>query len=337
MKPDTKPNATQSEESQGFLGLPKISGKNFDLSRWIIYIVFAAIFLFFSLTLFDRGFLSPNNLMNIARQVAMVSIMAVGITFVLSAAEIDLSFGAVVALAAVHSALVLRATNSAALALCSALATGLIIGLANGFLVGYVGIPGFLVTLGSSGIITGIARRITNLQSIAVNHDNFVFIFGSGNIGGVSVLFFWMLLVALGGILALNKTMFGRHVLATGGNPTAALYSGIPVKKIKMSVFLISSILAALAGVLYTGRLQGARYTLGENDLMVVIAAVIIGGTSLFGGKGRVLGSVLGAMIMGMINNGLVLMALSVDHQLILRGAIIILAVLIMMKSEKKC
>ncbi len=312
-----------------------MSPKHFHINQFIIYIVFAAIFIFFSIMLGHRGFLEINNLMNIARQVAMISVMAVGVTFVLSAAEIDLSFGAVVALTAVVTALLLRLMDSVLLAVLSGLGVGLLSGFLNGVLVGYVGIPGFLVTLGSSGIITGIARRITNLQSIAINNDRFVFIFGSGDIGGVSVLFFWMLLIALGGILLLKKTMFGRQVLATGGNRTAALYSGINVKRIKMSVFVISGLLAALAGILYTGRLQGARYTLGENDLMIVIAAVIIGGTSLFGGKGSVIGSVLGALIMGMINNGLVLMALSVDHQLILRGIIIIVAVIIMMKSEK--
>ncbi len=313
-----------------------ITKKNaFDINKYIIYIVFVSIFLFFSVLLFNKGFLSPTNLMNIARQVAMTSIMAVGVTFVLCAAEIDLSFGSVVALAAVVTALMLRWTQSILLAVVAGLLVGLIIGLVNGVLVGYVRIPGFLVTLGTSGIIIGMARRVTGLKSIAVDNDAFVFIFGSGDIGKISVLFFWMLLITGGGALLLNKTMFGRHVLATGGNETAALYSGVKTKRIKMLVFVISGILAALAGILYTGRLHGARYTLGENDLMVVIAAVIIGGTSLFGGKGRVIGSVIGALIMGMINNGLVLMSLSVDHQLILRGIIIIVSVIIMMKSEK--
>lgn len=182
-----------------------MNNKRLDISQFIIYIVFAIIFGFFSISLHDRGFLSPNNLMNIARQVAMISIMAVGITFVLSAAEIDLSFGAVVALAAVVTALVLRATGSMVVAVAAGLSVGLLAGLMNGFLVGYVGIPGFLVTLGASGIITGTARRITNLQSVAVNHDQFVFIFGSGDIGGLSVLFIWMIAVAAGGILLPKK------------------------------------------------------------------------------------------------------------------------------------
>ena len=302
----------------------------------IIYIVFIGIFLFFSISLFDKGFLTSANLMNIARQTAVISIMAVGMTFVLSAAEIDLSFGAVVALAAITAAFVLRLTDSIFLSVLSGLGSGLIVGLLNGFFVGYVGIPSFLVTLGMTGIVTGISRWITELRSIPVNNDTFVFIFGSGNIGPLPVLLFWLLFVAIIGAVALNKTAFGREVLATGGNLTSALYSGIQVKKIKMQVLVLNALLASLAGILYVGRLHGARYTLGENDLMVVIAAVIIGGTSLFGGKGRVLGSVIGALIMGMVNNGLVLMNLSVDHQLILRGVIIILAVTVMMKTSPK-
>ncbi len=310
--------------------------QNFDLSNYIIYMVFAIIFIFFSISLFNRGFLSPGNLLNIARQVSMISIMAVGMTFVLSAAEIDLSFGAVVALSSVSTALMLRLSGSIFLAVMAGLGVGFLIGSANGLLVGYAGIPSFLVTLGTSGIIVGIARWITGLQSIPVDNDLFSFIFGSGDILRIPILFLWMMLITVLGLFLLHKTSFGRRVLATGGNPTAAVYSSINIKKIKMTVLIMNSSIASLAGILYVGRLQGARYSLGENDLMVVIAAVIIGGTSLFGGKGRILGSVIGAFIMGMINNGLVLMALSVDHQLILRGVIIIASVLLMMKGDQK-
>ncbi len=307
-----------------------------DMSQYIIYMVFAIIFLFFSLTLFNRGFLSVGNLMNIARQVAMISIMAVGMTFVLSAAEIDLSFGAIVALSAVTAALVLRWSGSVFLSIMAGLCIGILAGILNGVLVGYVGIPSFLVTLGTSSIILGIARWITQLRSIPVDNEVFVYLFGSGDILGIPVLFLWMIVITASGVFLLHRTVFGRQVLATGGNLTAARYSGINIQYIKMTVLVLNAALASFAGILYIGRLQGARYTLGENDLLIVIAAVIIGGTSLFGGKGRIFGSVIGAFIMGMINNGLILMDLSVDHQLILRGSIIIASVIFMMKSEKK-
>lgn len=274
--------------------------------------------------------------MNIARQTAVFSIMAVGMTFVLASAEIDLSFGAVIALSAVITALMLRWTQNIALALAAGMICGVLVGAVNGLLVGFVGIPSFLVTLGMTGIVIGITRWISSLQSIPVDNGLFTFIFGSGDILGIPILFFWTLIVAVLGFIVLNKTVFGRSVLATGGNYRAALYSGINVRRIKFFVLVLNAWVASFVGILYVGRLQGARYTLGENDLMIVIASVIIGGTSLFGGNGRIIGSVLGALIMGMLNNGLVLMNLSVDHQLIARGTIIIVSVLVMTQGAKK-
>ena len=302
--------------------------------RFIIYFVFVGLFVFFSIFLHDKGFLQAGNLMNIARQTAMISIMAVGMTFVLSAAEIDLSFGAVVALSAVTVALLLP--YGMIVAVPAALLVGALCGLINGLFVSKVGIPSFLVTLGMTGIITGITRWVTDLQTIPVDNETFAFIFGSGDIGPISVLFIWMMVIAAGGHVLLRKTSFGKEVLASGGNKISAMYSGINVNRVKLYVLVLNSTLAALAGILYAGRLQSARYTLGESDLMMVIAAVIIGGTSLFGGKGTVIGALIGALIMGMVNNGLVLMGLNVDQQLILRGIIIIFAVTMTMGTLRK-
>ncbi|MFM4824290.1 ABC transporter permease [Aeromonas bivalvium] len=318
------------------LTLPAPKGSRINWRDYIIYLVFVGIFVFFSVVLHDKGFLSAVNLMNIARQTATIAIMAVGMTFVLSAAEIDLSFGATVALSAIVSALTLQETDSILLAVSAALLVGTMIGAINGLFVTQVGIPSFLVTLGTTGIITGIARWSTSLQSIPIDNDLYVFIFGSGDIGPVSVLFIWALLVTVIGALVLRNTRFGKQVLATGGNKISAMYSGININRIKLYVLMLNGFLAALAGILYSGRLQSARYTLGENDLMLVIAAVIIGGTNLFGGKGMVVGSVIGALIMGMVNNGLILMGLNVDQQLILRGIIVIVAVTFTMGQLKQ-
>ncbi|MFG0833774.1 ABC transporter permease [Aeromonas bivalvium] len=318
------------------LTLPAPKGSRINWRDYIIYLVFVGIFVFFSVVLHDKGFLSAVNLMNIARQTATIAIMAVGMTFVLSAAEIDLSFGATVALSAIVSALTLQETDSILLAVSAALLVGTMIGAINGLFVTQVGIPSFLVTLGTTGIITGVARWSTSLQSIPIDNDLYVFIFGSGDIGPVSVLFIWALLVTVIGALVLRNTRFGKQVLATGGNKISAMYSGININRIKLYVLMLNGFLAALAGILYSGRLQSARYTLGENDLMLVIAAVIIGGTNLFGGKGMVVGSVIGALIMGMVNNGLILMGLNVDQQLILRGIIVIVAVTFTMGQLKQ-
>ncbi|GHU60600.1 ABC transporter permease [Spirochaetia bacterium] len=309
--------------------------KEIPWGNHVIYFIFTGIILLFSILLFNKGFLSGSNLMNIARQTAMISIMAVGMTYVLAAEEIDLAFGSVVALSSIITALVLRSTGSIIVSILCGLGSGFIVGLVNGIFVAKVGIPSFLVTLGMSNIILGLARWISSLQSIAINHTAFSFIFGSGDIGPVPVLFIWTLAAAIVGHLFLKKTPFGRKVLATGGNKISALYSGIPVSRMKIAVMVLNSVLAALAGILYAGRLHGARYTLGENDVMIVIAAVIIGGTSMFGGKGSVIGSVLGALIMGILNNGLILLGLSVDQQIIFRGLIIIVSVSLTMREKR--
>lgn len=300
--------------------------KIFNIKNYVIYFVFIIIFVFFSITLFNKGFLTLSNLMNIARQTTMISVMAIGMTFVLAAGEIDLSIGSVVALASLITALALRNYNIW-VAIIAGLGTGAIIGIVNGLFVTRLGIPSFLITLGMMGIVSGLARWITNLASIPVTNNVYNFIFGSGNIGPISVLFIWTVVLMALGQLFLKKTPFGRYALATGGNKVAAKFSGIKVNNIKMAVLVTNGVMAALAGMLYAGRLHGARYTLGEADLITVIGAVIIGGTSLFGGKATVIGSVIGSLIMGMINNGLILMGLNVAQQMIFRGIIIIIAV----------
>ncbi len=297
-----------------------------ELGQYVIYLGFAAVFVFFAVVLYDRSFLTVGNLTNIARQTAMISIMAIGFTFVLSVGEIDLSIGAVVALAALVTALVLRQYSIWA-AVPAGLGTGMVVGLINGLVTTKVRIPSFLVTLGTLGIVNGLARWITDLQTVPITDGGYVFLFGSGDLGPVPILFVWTGVALLIGHLALRKTPFGRQVLATGGNRTAALYSGVKIDRIKLLALVISGGTAALAGMLYAGRLHGARYTLGEADLLTVIAAVVIGGTSLFGGKGSVVGAVIGSLIMGIINNGLILMGLSVAQQMIFQGVIIILAV----------
>ena len=300
------------------------STRTTNTKEFIVYIAFLAIFIFFSILLRGRGFLSSENLMNIARQTAMISVMAVGMTFVLAAGEIDLSIGSIVALASLTTALALR-HSTLLVGVIVGLGTGVLIGMVNGLFVAKIGVPSFLVTLGMTGIITGLARWITQLKSIPVTNKTYNFIFGSGDIGPISILFIWTIVLLILGQITLKKTKFGRYVLATGGNKISALYSGINVERIKFLVMVLNGALAALAGMLYAGRLHGARYTLGETDLMTVIAAVIIGGTSMSGGRGSVIGSIVGSLIMGMINNGLILMGLSVDQQMIFRGLIIII------------
>jgi|TARA_B110000259_G_scaffold31551_1_gene34611 ribose transport system permease protein len=302
-----------------------------DWRQNIIYIGFVVLFLIFAITLSDRGFLNPNNLLNIIRQTAMIAVMAIAMTFVLSAGEIDLSVGSVAGLATVTVAMAIAIAGPIA-GVFAGLATGLIVGMFNGWLTTRVGIPSFLTTLAMMGIAKGAAMWISDTAAVPILNQSYAWIFGGGSIGRIPVLLFWVLILGAIGHIALRRTGFGRRVLATGGGETAARYSGIDTARIKFRVLVLSSVAAALAGMLYAGRLQSGRFQLGEGDELSVIAAAVLGGTSLFGGKGTVIGTVVGAMMIGMINNGLILMGLEFSQQLIARGGIIILAVALSQK-----
>lgn len=297
----------------------------------IIYIGFVVIFLVFALTLNDKGFLNPNNLLNIIRQTAMIAVMAVAMTFVLSAGEIDLSVGAVAGLATVTVAMAIAVAGPVG-GVLAGLATGLAVGMFNGWLTTKIGIPSFLTTLAMMGIAKGVAMWISDTAAVPILSPSYSWVFGGGSVGPIPVLLFWMALIAGIGHIALRRSGFGRRVLATGGGETAARYSGIDTASIKFRVLVLSSCAAALAGMLYAGRLQSGRFQLGEGDELSVIAAAVLGGTSLFGGKGTVIGTIVGALMIGLINNGLILMGLEFSQQLIARGGIIILAVALSQK-----
>ena len=300
-----------------------------------VYFAFIAVFAFFSIYL-GSTFLSVNNILNITRQTAMISVMAIGMTFVIGSGMIDLSVGSITALSAMVTALVLRATDSILLALAAGLMVGVGIGALNGLLITKAKIPAFLTTLGAMQVVRGLAMRTTNMQAVPIQNQTFNFNFGIGDIGGIPVLLFWTLLIALIGYFLLNRISFGRHVLATGGNESAARFSGINTDWVKIKVMMLSGTLAAFAGILYAARLQAGRHTFGEGDELSVIAAVILGGTSIAGGNGSILGAIIGSILMGVINNGLILAGLSVSDQTIIRGAIIILATAITNRAEIK-
>lgn len=311
----------------------RVSG--FDLQQKVVYVGFVAIFLFFALTLYDDGFLTRRNLINILLQTAPATIMAVGLVFALSAGEIDLSFGSIVAVSALSASVVLQ--NYPLMAgVAVGLGVGVAIGALNGMLVAYLKLPSFLVTLATMGLFAGIARSMTNLRSIPVLNDTFTGIFGSGKLLSIPSLVIWTVIVVGMGHIVYRHTRFGAHVLATGDNPRAAQVTGIKVPRIRLYVMMISGFTAGLAGLLYSGRLQAAKYTLGETDLLTVIAAVIVGGTALNGGKGSVIGALLGSLLMGMLNNGLILMNLRVSDQMTVRGLIILLAVAVSLRDAKR-
>ncbi|KQU70776.1 ABC transporter permease [Phycicoccus sp. Root101] len=303
-----------------------------DWRRYVIYIGFLVVFAFFAVLLRDQGFLSSNNLLNIFRQTATITVIAVGMTYVIACAEIDLSVGSVAGLSSVVTAMAISSWGLIP-GVLAGLAVGLAVGTVNGALVSLLGIPSFLVTLGMLGIAAGVAQWITSSAPQPILNDTFNLIFGGGNFGPVPGLLAWSAIFVTIGAIVLAKTRFGRQVLATGGNRTAAQFTGVNTRRIKFQVLLLSATVASFAGMLYAGRLQSGRFQWGAGDELSAIAAVILGGTSLFGGAGSVVGTLVGALLIGLINNGLILAGLDSSQQQVVRGVIIILAVALARKK----
>jgi ribose transport system permease protein len=304
------------------------------LRTYLVFAGFLVLFAFFAVVLHDDGFTSETNLLNIVRQTAPVTVMAVAVVFVLSTGEIDLSLGAVVALSALVTAKVLQ-TESALVAVAAGLGVGVGVGAVNGLFVTRLRLPSFLVTLATLGIVAGLARSITDLKSVAVANQSFIDFFGSGDVGPVPGLAFWALGAVALGQFAFRHTRFGAHVVATGDSAGAARVAGIRVDRIRFAVLVLNGAAAALAGILYTGRLQGATYTLGEQDLLVVIAAVMLGGTRLFGGEGSVIGAFIGSLVLGTLTNGLILWGFSSAEQMIAQGVLLLMAISLTLREPR--
>ena len=309
------------------------NAQKINFSRCIVYISFLIVLVGFSILLPGK-FLTAANILNILRQTAMISVAAVGMTFAITAGQIDLSTGGVTATTSLLTALVLQ-RMPAVVAVLAGVCVGLICGALNGIILTKCRIPAFIVTLGTSSVYTGFARAVTNLEAVPITDESFTHYFGSGNIGFIPTLFLWTIILTLLGQYVYKKTSFGRAVLAVGGNEAAARYSGINTDRVKFWAMTICGMAAACAGILYAGRMHGARYTYGENDSMNIIAAVVIGGTSFSGGKGTVFGTLIGSLVIGMLNNGLLLLGLSVNAQMIARGIVIIIAVSLSLREKK--
>lgn len=304
------------------------------LNSYFAYIALALIFVVMAIALHDKGFLTGQNLLNIVLQTTPITIMAIGAVFVLSTGEIDLSIGAIVALSALVSALALNSFGLVA-GIAAGLLTGAVVGLVNGILITKLRLPSFLITLGMMGLITGVAQQITGLQAVPTLDPIFNGVFGSGKVFGISSLIIWTVVALVIAQYFYRHTRVGAHVLAVGDSARAAGVSGINVTRVRIGVLVFSGICASLAGLLYTGRLHGATYSLGSTDQLTVIAAAVIGGTRLFGGKGSIIGAFIGSLIFGMLSNGLILAGFSDAQQQIARGAIILIAVALTLREAK--
>lgn len=300
--------------------------KNINISKCMVYIIFLVVLSLFAIFI-GGSFFSLNNILNIIRQTAVASMIAVTMTFVIAIGEIDLSVGSTIGLSGLMAALVLQSTDNIPLAILAALAVGLVVGLINGLLIVALNLPSFLVTLGMQMVLVGTSMWITNTTAIPIGNTTFTFTFGGGSIGKLPLLLLWVLITGAVGYIVLNRTPYGKKVLAVGGNATSARYSGINVKKIVVYVFVYSSLMAALGGMLYAGRMSSGRYTFGDGLELDAIASVILGGTSMAGGNGSIVGAIIGSLLIGTINNGLMFFGLSTAQQTVAKGAIIILSV----------
>jgi ribose transport system permease protein len=295
-------------------------------NSFLLIAAMIAIVAIFALLLPGTGYLTWDNFINVVRQQTVITIMAIATVFVISAGEIDLSIAAVIPLSGYTAALLLPDFGML-VAVPAALATGAIVGLVNGLITVKLQVPSFVVTLGMLGFLEGLARLPTNSLAVVVRDQTFMWIFGSGSIKPIPVLVIWTIVATIVGYFILGWTPWGKAVLATGANRNAARFSGIRTDAVKVAVMIASGMAGALGGLLYVGTFQGARFDLGSSDLLTVIAAAIIGGTLLTGGKGSVIGAVVGSLLLGAVNNGLIILGLDVPQQLMFRGAIIIAAV----------
>lgn len=283
----------------------------------------------FAYVLRDTGFMSTINMLSIVRVSATITIMAVATVFVLCAGEIDLSIASIVPVSALVAAVALQQDYHFVIAALAGVCFGACVGLMNGLAIVFFRIPSFVVTLGTLGIMTGMAQVVTNATTISIDNRDFLFWFGGGSFGRIPVLAFWTLAALIIGSTVLSLSTTGRRVLATGANSNAARYSGIRTGRIKIGVMTASGLAGGLAGVLYDGQYAAANFTIGANDLLSVIAAAIIGGASLEGGKGTVLGAVVASLLVGTLNNALVLVGFGAPQQVMVQGVIIVAAVLV--------
>ncbi len=309
--------------------------RSFDFSKYVVYIIFALCIVIFGIWL-GNNFFSVTNLLNVVRQAGAISVMAIGMVFIIGLGHIDLSISSIVAVTSLVIGLILRDMNNIPLALLAALGIGAGVGALNGLCVTRLHMPAFLTTLGTQSILTGIAMWMTGTKAIPITNETFIFWFGGGSIGVVPILLFWALAAMVIGHIVLNNTAYGRKVMATGGNYTAASYSGVAVVKITMIAFVVNGLLAGLAGALYAGRTHASRWDFGSGAEMNVIAAVVLGGTAMSGGTGSAVGAVVGSILIMMINNALVVGGLGTAQQTLMQGVIIIIAVALSELGRKR-
>jgi len=307
--------------------------KNAVIKQYAIYIVFAILCVV--MVIAAPGFASFINVMNILKQVAIVTVIAFGSSMVLISGEIDLSPGAVCAFSGcVAASLAHPGEFPLFVPIVMSVAVGVLCGFGNGFLTAKARVPSFIVTLGTATALRGITLLYTNGAPISNLSEQFKF-FGGGSILGVPLLGFILIGVFLVMFYIMEKTKFGRHVYAVGGNEKATFLSGINTQKIKIIVFMIAGLLAGFSGALLASRVNAGSPIAGRGYELDAIAAAVIGGISISGGVGKIYGTLVGALLLTVITNGLDMLGVSSYYQDIISGVIIIAAVYMDVRGKR--
>lgn len=332
MKTITQPAEAKGARVVGAADLVSIASR---FGAFIFLIVLGVVF-----AVLEPAFLQPINIFNVLRQVSIYGLLAIGMTFVILTAGIDLSIGSLLALAGLVAAAVEKGstgllTGAAAgesagyglpAAIAAAIAVGLLGGLLQGLAISKLRVPPFIVTLGGLSAFRGAALVFSKGQPISAFRPEYRF-WGQGMIGPVPVPVIIFLTFAVLAFIVLRSTKYGRHIYAVGGNREAARLSGLNVDRLTMSVYVIMGFFAGLSGFILSSRLNSAEQVAGVGYELTVIAGVVIGGTSLFGGEGGIFGTVVGVLLIGVLANGLTLLNVSSYYQQIIIGLIIVFAV----------
>lgn len=303
------------------------------LKKYGIFIIL--ILLIILMTILTPHFLTATNLLNIVRQMSIIGIIAIGVTPIIITRGIDLSSGSLIALISVVVAMTAQADMPIIFPILAGLGAGLFVGFINGFMVAKAMLPPFIATLGMMTSARGLALLVSDGRPIGGISDSFRFI-GQGVILGIPVPIIIFAIIGLITWVILNKTKLGKYIYAIGGNEQAAITAGINVPKVKLFVYSYAGLLGGIAGIILTSRIASGQPQSGLMFELDAIASAVIGGTSLFGGIGTVGGTIIGALIIGVMNNGLDLLGVSSYWQQITKGAIIVIAVYIDSRKNLK-
>ncbi|MFL7024708.1 ribose ABC transporter permease [Enterovibrio norvegicus] len=318
---------------------PQDNSKKLFSKAWLIEqkSLIALLFLIVVVSFLSPNFFTVDNILNILRQTSINAIIAVGMTLVILTAGIDLSVGSVLALCGAFAASLIAMEVPVLIAVPTALFAGAVLGAISGIIIAKGKVQAFIATLVTMTLLRGVTMVYTEGRPISTGFtdtaDAFAW-FGTGYALGIPVPVWLMVIVFAAVWYLLNHTRFGRYIYALGGNESATRLSGIDVDKVKIGAYAICGLLAALAGIIVTSRLSSAQPTAGMGYELDAIAAVVLGGTSLMGGKGRIMGTLIGALIIGFLNNALNLLDVSSYYQMIAKAVVILLAVMVDNKNK---